>query len=419
MSINKKLYRRRKRHQNKPKSRQCWVQSLHIMEHFQLISAIVRNLEDGKLTMGLLLDLSKAYDSLDRDLLIKKLEKYGIRGNALLWFKSFLNNRHQRVTLRTINKNINSDIMPCRYGLPQGSIISPVLFILYVNDLYDLQQTNKQIIGYADDTNLLVGQDSIEALQENTNGFLSTVDRWLKENRLILNEKKTNAIMFRTKQNKVEKDPQIILNCNMLEIISHARFLGIEIDEFLDWSCHINQLRSKLSRISFAIRVLVKYMDKEVLRIVYFANFQSVMQFGIIFWGKNSDMQKIFVMQKCIVRAIYGKKFNETCRGIFRSKRILTVYGLYIFHCLMFFVKHKHLFDTKQRHRYNTRTLDVMYPIHHLTLSEKSPYYMCIKCYNTLPVELKDIQSQKIFKRKIKLMLIELEPYSLGDYFNM
>ena len=151
---------------------------------------------------------------------------------------------------------------------------------------------------------------------------------------------------------------------------------------------------------------------------MYFANFESVMKYGIIFWGRNGLIEKVFVAQKRVLRSIKKMKFRDSCRGIFRNEGILTVHGMYIYECLIFFFNNKDSFNMQTYHGYQTRTLNVNYPGHRLTLTERNPCYMCIKFFNHLPDNYKDIESQKIFKMSIKQMLIDLEPYSLNEYFD-
>ena len=151
---------------------------------------------------------------------------------------------------------------------------------------------------------------------------------------------------------------------------------------------------------------------------MYFATFQSRLKYGIIFWGGSSQLQKVFVVQKRIIRSFKRMKFRESCRSVFKSEGILTVFALYIFEALIFFFKNRGAFELQTFHKYNTRTLNVNYPIHRLSLTEKSPYYMCLRFYNRLPEGIKAITSQKLFKTAIKKLLIDLEPYSIDDFLN-
>ena len=132
----------------------------------------------------------------------------------------------------------------------------------------------------------------------------------------------------------------------------------------------------------------------------------------------SSFIKKIFVTQKQALRIVKKMAFIESCRNVFRACGILTVYGLYIYECLVFFFKNRNMFDLQISHNYNTRTLNVNYPSHRLTLTEKNPCYSCLKLFNKLPNNIKCINSLKLFKIRVKQLLVNLEPYSISDYVN-
>lgn len=191
--------------------------------------------------------------------------------------------------------------------------------------------------------------------------------------------------------------------------------MGLIVDEFLDWSDHINKLCCKLNGICYSIRVISKYMNRETLNVIYYANFESTLKFGIIFWGRQSNIQDAFIIQKKVIRIIHRMKFRQSCRSIFRQSNIMTTYGLYIYECLIFLFKHKEKFLVNN---YDTRTTDINYPVHRLTLSEKSPYYMCIKLFNKLPETIRPLSNLDVIKREVKKIIVEIEPYTLEEFFS-
>lgn len=378
---------------------------------FQFTTAILQHLENKNIALGLFLDLSKAYDCVNHDFLIYKMEKYGIRGNALAWIKSYLSDRPQRVVINDKKSNIRIN----KIGIAQGSILGPILFVIYLNDLCRIED-NFLITNFADDTNLLVPGLDIQSVTLNSHDALEKTSRWFMENKLMINKNKTNLILFKTK-NKNLNEPELLTLANSNHKLEKStKFLGLIIDEFLSWHQHVDNLCLKLGKIGYGISVVTQYVNTNVSRILYFANFESLLRYGIIFWGGSSDIQRVFVVQKRVLRRIKKLGFMCTCRGSFRELKIMTVYALYIFECIMFVFKNRDHFGDTGVHSYNTRSNNVLYPQHRLTLTEKSPYYMCVKLFNKLPLHMKNITSLKALKRILKQVLIETEPYSVNDF---
>lgn len=387
---------------------------------FQFTQYIINAFENRELAVGMFLDLSKAYDCLDRQILLFKLERYGFRGNALNWFRSYLSNRRQRVVVNSKGMRYKSSIQVNQIGIPQGSILGPILFIIYINDLNNTITSNGQnITMYADDTNLLCNAETYPEALTKCNVLFSNVDDWFAGNRLILNKGKTNVILFKTKHSQIETPNTIVIDKNTIKLQNYVKFLGLQIDDTLDWSQHISTLEGKLNKVCHAMRVLSKYLNKESLRTLYYANFYTVLRFGVIFWGCNAEVQRVFTVQKRVLRIVCGMKYLQTCRGVFRRENLMTVGGIFIYESLIFLFKNKEKFDFRIQHNYPTRTTDLAYPIHRLTITEKNPHYNSIRLFNKLPPNLKTEPCFKTFKREVWKLLIQLEPYSVADYMNM
>lgn len=387
---------------------------------FQFTNYILESFEKNNISLGIFLDLSKAYDCLNHDYLLIKLEMYGIRGNALEWFKSYLSCRSQRVVVEKDGKKHKSAVKVNSIGVPQGSITGPILFLIYMNDLCNIIKVNNHhVTNYADDSNLLIVAKDYPQLLKESNNLFSEARTWFSKNSFLLNVEKTNILLFRTKQLQIETPNKIKISDKNIEVSRNVKFLGIHIDEHLDMSAHIEYLCPKLNKICYSIRVIHKYLNEKSLRIIYFANFESIIKFGIIFWGSNTNINKIFVIQKRVLRLIYKMQYNESCRTIFKNNKILTVVALYIYEILIFVFKNKEIFEiTNVSHNYATRTLNINYPVHRLRLTEKSPYYMGIRLYNSLPQNLKLIKNIKKFKNSIRNLLINIEPYNINEYFS-
>lgn len=225
-------------------------------------------------------------------------------------------------------------------------------------------------------------------------------------------------LLFKTNYTRLQNFSEICVNGKTFPLSNSVRFLGIYPDEVLSWRKHVAMLCERLGPVCYTFSVLQRYLSYEQLRMMYFTNFQSLLSFGIIFWGKSTDYKKVFVMQKRAIRIITHMSFRQSCRGVFREHNILTVIGLYIYETLVHFSKYKRnesscYFD----HLYPTRGINYKLPSHRLSLYENSPLYMSIKLFNKLPMNIKEIETAGSFKEQLYRYLVEAEPYDMEEYF--
>lgn len=385
---------------------------------FQFSQTILHALERGETALGIFLDLSKAYDSVNHGILLDKLNTYGIRGHAHMWFHSYLSNRYQRVLINRNGQQYKSSIEKSIVGIPQGSILGPVLFVIYMNDLCKSVETvDCSLTSFADDTNFIITSKVISDVAGKAGALFDKLESWFKFNQLIINKQKTVAILFRTRQSNITVPCNVTIMNESIKLAEATKFLGVYIDEFLTWSQHIEKLSIKINKQCHGLRVVSNYVSQSTLKTIYSASLESMVRYGIIFWG-SGNIDDIFVAQKRLIRTMFQMKFRESCRGVFKANSILTVYALYIYECLMFIFKFMDKFTVHNvEHNYPTRSVNINYPYHRLTLTEKSPHYMCIKLYNNLPNEVKSISSLAQFKRSIRTLLNTAEPYTLDEYF--
>ncbi len=217
------------------------------------------------LTGAVYLDLHKAVDTVDPEIMLLKLSWVGVRGAALEWFSNYLNERMQKVS----NKGVLSDALPKSNGMPQGSILGPLLFILFINDLPKCI-TNCTISLYADDTVLLFSAKISEEIRVNIQEDLDRAIKLFKENRLHLNVKKTKWSLLGTYQ-KINKAVDITINVgnSPLEQVSEYKYLGMWIDKNLNWNYHVDKMCSKLSRRHRILRRVKFNLPKETLYMLY------------------------------------------------------------------------------------------------------------------------------------------------------
>ena len=202
---------------------------------------LLESLSKKQISLLLLIDFSKAFDMVEHTILLRKLEHYGIRGLALKWMTSYPKNRSQFVSL----SGVNSSIKHMQYGVPQGSILGPLLFIIYINDLPNIFNRAKFIL-YADDANIIINGANIADIVQQLNELCNILPNWVISNGLALNLKKTKYMLL-SRQNIELPDEFKILN-KKIDRVKEVRFLGVIVDEKLNWSAHIKTLKSKMSR---------------------------------------------------------------------------------------------------------------------------------------------------------------------------
>lgn len=221
---------------------------------------ILKNMDSGRATGAIFLDLKKAFDCVNHSLLIDKLYNYGVKGNCLEWFKSYLNNRAQAVN---INSTL-SDFKNINIGIPQGSILGPLLFIIFVNSLPN--SVDCKCTMYADDTTLLCTAYDSTTLQSDLQSNLNKIVNWFNKNNLTLNIKKTKFMVFGTRY-MLENFENVHLHCNndSLDRVNEYNYLGVTFDPLMSWSEHINQMSSSISKRCGIIKRVKHFVPQDTL----------------------------------------------------------------------------------------------------------------------------------------------------------
>ena len=250
---------------------------------------IRKTLDDGNIGCGVFVDLQKAFDTVDHQILLAKLNHYGIRGVSNDWFKSYLSNRNQYVSIN----GYESSLAVINCGVPQGSVLGPLLFLLYINDLNQAIKFCK-VHHFADDTNLLCHSNSIKKLNKLVNADLKHLVNWLNANKISLNVKKTEMVIFKSKQKKLEGDLKIKLCSKRLYPTKSVKYLGVKIDTNLTWQHHVNDPSIKLNRANALLCKMRKYVSPKILRSIYFAIFDCYLilllpRLGSKFWHFSTD----------------------------------------------------------------------------------------------------------------------------------
>lgn len=364
--------------------------------------------------IGVFCDLSKAFDCVNHQILLLKLKHYGVRNKALDLIISYLKHRILKVDING-TKSKGSHM---KMGVPQGSILGPFLFLIYINDLPYSMQNMAEVVLFADDTSLIFKVDRKNSNLDKANNTLSYILKWFASNNLALNTKKTKCIKF-SLSNVDNACNRIVLNNEMLEFVPNTVFLGITVDSKLQWGSHIKTLAGKLSSAVFAIRKIRQLTDIPTAKIVYFSYFHSLLSYGILLWGRSADIETIFVLQKRAIRSIYNLRCRESLRERFKEIGILTVTCQYIYENIMYVRKNLSLFPkNSDRHKINTRNKNNL-SIPKFRLSKVSTSFRghCIRFYNKVSDNILNMTDNK-FKISVKEALCRKAYYKIDEYLN-
>ena len=243
------------------------------------------------------IDLSKAFDTLNHKILLEKLTRYGIRGNCLDWFTSYLENRQMRAKCTIDNQIVYSKYHNIEYGTPQGSCLGPLLFLVFINDLHTSITYSSSIL-FADDTTILHGHRNLRYLkwcvEEDMRGLLD----WFRANQLTMNLEKTELILF--SKDKSPRNIELELGNITLKSCTFVKFLGLWIDHTLSWKKHLSTLLIKLKQNTNLLKLGNKYLSKQTKRQIYFAHIYSHISYGLVIWGNMLNQTNLNKIQKCM-----------------------------------------------------------------------------------------------------------------------
>ena len=369
---------------------------------------IKSHLDDGNYVQGLFVDLSKAFDTVDHKILLYKLSHYGIRGHANKFFESYLTQRKQY----TYINNEKSSIMGINCGVPQGSVLGPVLFLIYINDLCWAVGNDSARL-FADDTGIFTHGKNLDVLMQDSIIIYKRLFNWCLYNRLTINYKKTCFVLFRTKNKKLPNHLQNIkIDDIVINRVTVTKYLGIYMDEHLTWETHITHLCKSLMKYFGIFKKLKDSITKDIARKLYYAFIYSRIDYGIQIYGScnKSLLSKIQILSNKLLKFLLKLHPRTPTNVLHNDLNILKVCDIFEVNILMF-VRNClygkcpsifHNYFTYQQHNYPSRQPKLYIHRHRTNLAASSLKIKGATLWNNLDTKTKDKAALISFKRILK-----------------
>jgi len=385
--------------------------SMAILEMVDKISSAI---DSKNCAMGIFIDLAKAFDTVDHNILLEKLRHYGIRGISLDLIKSYLHDRMQYVSFN----GFDSLQQPVSCGVPQGSILGPLLFLVYIDDMSNCSKLLRFIL-FADDTNIFFMHKTLIDMFMTANCELQKLSTWFRVNKLSLNVKKTNFIVF-TARGHFPLPPLCDIKVDGFSVqrVQSCKFLGLFIDENLSWKLHISSIASTIARNIGIIKCIRSKINSKVSLLLYDTMISPYLTYGNIVWAScvKSNLERLHRLQKRAIRIIFwAGRLIHSAPLMYKLCR-LSIYDIHLFQIYLFV--HAHYFGqlpcafadyfckNNFIHNYSTRfsndlhNFSVRTDFRGMTLRITGP-----KLWNALPNDLRICTSSTAFRRAVKLFL--------------
>ena len=389
------------------------VQAIHT-----IVENVINNIEAGDLTLSIFLDLSKAFDTVDHGLLLRKLEACGIRGVTLDWFNSYLTNRTQFTEVN----GVVSSVCDLTCGVPQGSILGPLLFLIYIDGIFSCSKI-ALTVGFADDTAMEYAAKDIRTLISTANNDLVNIAHWFNMNKLSLNATKTKYMILAPRQKLSQVDFEHVDSVKISDVaikrVVEINYLGVIIDDSLSWNLQIASVCSKVAKANGILSMVKGFVPSYLLRILYFSYVYPSVLYAISVWGSVSDykMQQIQILQKRSVRLIANADFCAHTLPLFKRFSLLKIVQIYRYTVCL----HTHSVIHNLRvhptpyqniirirafidnHDHNTRNHDLfVLPKCRTNFTKLSLLYNSVSIWNSLPIVIKNEMKLGKFKILVK-----------------
>jgi hypothetical protein len=399
---------------------------------FHLLNSAACAISNKKFFLIIFCDLRKAFDTCDINILLKKMSKLGIRGAELRWFQSYLTNRKQFVAI----DDAFSDLLSIIIGVPQGSILGPLLFLLYINDLPACSALLSLL--FADDTALAAEDDNLENLVMYVNAEFQKVCTYFRLNKLSLHPDKTKFMLISSAKtspaisisinnnNDDQNDRKNIFRLAQVfpsDQIPAIKYLGVYFDPQLNFKFHVDYVSKKISQALFTLRSAKNFLPRNALKTLYFSLIHCHLVYAAEIWGStiNSNINSIFLKQKAALRVVCGEKYNAHTEHLFKQQNILKLSDLIELSKLKLMYQiinrqspqllhdtwttnwHRRNQNQDQELRQALRNDDDIYePTSRLESASRLPFYSLPKTWNSLPTTCKNAPSVNSFANMLK-----------------
>jgi hypothetical protein len=383
----------------------------------EIFDDIYKKIDNDDYVVGIFLDLQKAFDTVNHTILLDKIYHYGIRGVAYDWIKNYLSQRKQYVTIN----GCKSSIRNIEYGVPQGSVLGPLLFLLYINDISSIDPDIKL---FADDTNIFLHNKCLTTLFSDANQCLDKLNTWFRANKLSLNIEKTQYCIFKKQKNKLLDCTHLKLTINntVIERVNSSKYLGITIDDQLSFKEHIHTVVNKIKQFCGIFYKLRTKLPKNCLKQLYFALIHSHINYGIEIYANTlpTNLDPLIKINNKILRIMQFKPYRTHVSHLYKSFNTLTIPLLHQLNIIL--IIHKYVHHVKdlpeiyqnyftfndQIHSHNTRASRSLHIAHFdSNWGRRSIKVLGSQLWNNVPKSTRCLKNFTKFKKAIKQMLIK------------
>ena len=377
------------------------------------IDYILSGLKHKKYTVSIFMDLSKAFDVLNHDILKTKLEHYGFRGNFLNFLMNFIKNREYFVSANGHTSNKRT----VNIGVPQGSTLGPLLFLLYINDMVNCSDILKFSL-FADDSTASHSDTDLNTTLNTLKDEFSKVLEWLQANKLIINLQKTHMMLFTNKTRPATLS--ININNNVITEINETKFLGVIVDNQLNWNAHIKHISNKVSKSIAILRILRDVFPKHILKMLYLTLTYPYFNYCNLIWGTayKTNLNPLILLQKKCIRIICRAGYLDHTDPLFKATKLLKLGQIYNLSCAKFIYNcynsntysnfRVRLIQNSQIHNHNTRiSSNLRTPFERLESGTHSFLIRGINIWNKLPDYIKSAKNIIYFKCCLKKLILD------------